>query len=122
MRQLALILAVVAAAVSCNQGSTGDFTRALRTPASPTAYDSARGVTVLFGRYDGSGGGETWEWDGSLWTLRATTGPPAREGHALAYDSVRGVTVLFGGYDGSDAGETWEWDGVGWVLRSKHFP
>src|SRR5262245_3058205 len=66
------------------------------------AYDSARGVTVLFG---GGGPGtfnsNTWEWDGTEWRLRATTGPSPRSGHAMAYDSVRGVTVLFGGADSS---------------------
>ncbi|MEK7732068.1 MAG: hypothetical protein AAB363_09470, partial [Planctomycetota bacterium] len=28
------------------------------------AYDSARGVTVLFGGFDGSFYGDTWEWNG----------------------------------------------------------
>src|SRR5262245_56732341 len=67
------------------------------------AYDSARGVTVLFGGdlsyYNLTG--ETWEWDGDTWTLRATSGPTARVAHAMAYDSARGVTVLFGGYSGA---------------------
>ena len=36
-----------------------------------TAFDSARGVTVLFGGYDGSDAGETWEWDGVGWVLRS---------------------------------------------------
>ncbi|MCH8271508.1 MAG: hypothetical protein IH985_09915 [Planctomycetes bacterium] len=53
--------------------------------------------------------GETWEWDGTSWTLAATTGPSPRNRHAMAYDSVRGVTVLFGGDDGAPNGETWEW-------------
>src|SRR5262245_57827832 len=43
------------------------------------AYDSVRGVTVLFGGDDGAGGkvfeSDTWEWDGSTWTRRATDGP-----------------------------------------------
>jgi hypothetical protein len=50
------------------------------------AYDSARGVTVLFGGYHNNPGGyygDTWEWDGARWSLRATTGPTARDGHAM---------------------------------------
>src|SRR5690242_17994803 len=42
------------------------------------AYDTARGVTVLFGGADGNGGGlgaETWEWDGTAWTQRVVSGP-----------------------------------------------
>ena len=54
---------------------------------------------MLFGGYDNSHVGETWEWDGSAWTLRASDGPSPRYDHAMAYDSARGVTVLFGGYD-----------------------
>ncbi len=101
---------------------------AQRFPPPPTpsprhnhalAYDSARGVTVLFGGWDGSAHiGDTWEWDGSVWTLRATTGPSPRSAHALAYDSARGVTVLFGGSDSSGQdGETWEWDGTTWAQQ-----
>jgi hypothetical protein len=108
---------------------------ALKSPAarpSPRnghamAYDSARGVTVMFG---GSGGSpreyknETWEWDGTNWTQRALTGPrpTRRDGHKMAYDASRGVTVLFGGQTGSYAsstlsGETWEWNGTAWSQR-----
>jgi hypothetical protein len=84
------------------------------------AYDSARGVTVLFG---GSGAnGETWEWDGSAWSKRSEDGPLPRQGHRMAYDESRGVTILFGGrdylgyYDG-DHSDTWEWDGSNWTQR-----
>ncbi|MCG3132592.1 MAG: hypothetical protein FLDDKLPJ_03455 [Phycisphaerae bacterium] len=90
------------------------------------AYDSARGVTVLFGGfYDryGHRDGETWEWDGSEWTLEATTGPSPRAEHALAYDSARGVTVLFGGWAPYEYYvDTWEWDGVEWTLRATTGP
>jgi hypothetical protein len=85
------------------------------------AYDSARGVVVLFGGSDG--GGETWEWDGSDWTLRATTGPSPRDDHAMAYDSARGVVALFGGSAGAQSfGDTWEWDGSAWALRATSGP
>src|ERR1044071_5765967 len=75
-------------------------------------YDAGRGVTVLFGGYsNGVYYGDTWEWDGIVWTLRSISGPAPRYRHAMAYDSARGVTVLFGGLTGSgDSGECWEWD------------
>ncbi len=94
-------------------------------PAKPSprgyhymTYDSARGVTVLFGGSDGSSSlGDTWEWDGTTWTLVTTTGPSPRANHAMAYDSARGVTILFGGYTTDYNGETWEWDGTAWTQR-----
>jgi hypothetical protein len=91
------------------------------------AYDSARGRVVLFGgnaSVQGSNAflGDTWEWDGTSWTLVATTGPSPRANHALAYDSARGRVVLFGGaYSDGGTGilygsDTWEWDGTSWTL------
>jgi len=76
------------------------------------AYDSARGVTVLFGGIPGSD--ETWEWDGTHWSQRFPAASPIASYHAMAYDSARGVTVLFGGASGN---ETWEWDGTDWSQR-----
>jgi hypothetical protein len=84
------------------------------------AYDSGRGVTVLYGTQ------ETWEWEGQNWVLRAQGPQNAPTGwwHTeMAYDSVRGVSVLYGGSwtsGGWDltSEETWEWDGQTWTLRS----
>lgn len=90
------------------------------------AYDSNRGVTVLFGGLlagDATASNQTWEWNGTAWTLRTSTGPAARFGHALAYDAERRVTVLFGGVTYNTANpptlndETWEWNGTGWSQR-----
>src|SRR5207247_577924 len=76
-------------------------------------YDSARGRVVLFGGYDGSYRGDTWEWDGSAWAEETpTTSPSVRYAHAMAYDSARSRVVLFGGYDASGyRGDTWEYRG-----------
>ncbi len=89
------------------------------------AYDSARGVTVLFGGelWDPIGGRtvyrpDTWEWDGTGWTLRAQSGPPAQSGHTLAFDSSRSRTVFFGRSLDGLTSETWEWDGTAWALRA----
>ncbi len=66
----------------------------------------------LFGGYvsNGSQGGhydDTWEWSGSSWSQRSSTGssgPSGRVGGALA--SLNGKAVLFGGYSGKTLGDT----------------
>src|SRR5262249_25333994 len=77
------------------------------------AYDSARGRTVLFGGQataPPTSLQDTWEWDGTDWTQRATAASPApRYGHVLAFDSARGRTVLFGHFPFAD---TWEYGPV----------
>lgn len=82
-------------------------------------YDSARGVSVLFGGETSQTGpfsSETWEWDGVLWTQSAVSGPSARAYHASAYDSARRVTVLFGGQSPM-LSDSWEWNGLNWMQR-----
>ena len=89
------------------------------------ASDSARGKVVLFGGITDHGVtdgplekvGDTWEWDGAVWTEVSTTGPSARTNHALVYDAHRERTVLFGGLDFAKdrMGDTWEWDGTVWT-------
>jgi hypothetical protein len=84
------------------------------------AYDSRRGVSVLFGGFDNARDNETWEWDGTNWSQKSPANAPSpREGPAMAYDSARGVTVLFGGFTAGNVrnGETWEWDGTNWTQR-----
>ena len=61
------------------------------------AYDARRGKIVLFGGCTDCAAqtlAETWEWDGTLWTLRTNQSPG---GDVMAYDSARSVTVLFAG-------------------------
>ncbi len=104
-----------------------------RTPAtSPPgrgghamAFDSARGVAVIFGGVMISGSmvvaNDTWEWNGTNWTQRTPANvPPARQLPAMAYDSARGVAVLFGGATASASafGDTWEWNGTNWIQRT----
>jgi hypothetical protein len=82
-------------------------------------YDGAHSRTVLFGGSDGccKDFGDTWTWDGTVWTQVATTGPEARYEMGMTYDSARHRTVLFGGIilAGTEFGDTWEWDGVRWT-------
>jgi hypothetical protein len=89
------------------------------------AYDTARRKVVVFGGIANAANnvylGDTWEWDGTTWAQRATTGPSPRALHAMAYDPVRGKVVLFGGVNapgGSGFNDTWEWDGTSWAQRA----
>lgn len=93
-------------------GSRSDMERASAT----MAYDSHRGVMVLFGGRDGGERADTWEYDGSVWTHISTAHtPPARFWHNLAYDVQRHVVVLFGGeHAGTWFDDTWEYDGTDW--------
>ncbi len=91
------------------------------------AYDSARGVTVLYGGIDVNGQikEDTWEWDGATWQQRSPGAPNSampRHWHAMAYDASRGVTVLIGGMP-SIGPVTWEWDGAFWTaVTTPNFP
>ncbi|HET8542665.1 MAG TPA: kelch repeat-containing protein [Anaeromyxobacter sp.] len=87
------------------------------------AYDSARGLVVMFGGEDSTGKrlDDTWEWNGMVWANRTPTGtasPVARSGHGMVYDAARNRVVLYGGIDASGAkrADTWEWDGATWAL------
>lgn len=78
------------------------------------AYDSARGLTVLFGGCAGvqcTRLNDTWEWDGTSWLQRApATSPPARAITATAFDTTRERLVLFGGSGLTDRlGDAWEY-------------
>ena len=94
------------------------------------AYDSARGVTVMYGGGQAVpnvgyvGFGEVWEWSGAQWRQRTTYNssnawhqdgngywvpnygdtPAGRLQHAMAYDSRRGRVVMFGGRSASPGG------------------
>jgi len=96
----------------------------LNTPVGPIgrytqgmATDFARSKVVMFGGYNGNLLGDTWEWNGSNWTLVAAngSGPFMRSGPGLAYDSARQRTVMFGGNTGQPAADTWEWNGTNWT-------
>jgi hypothetical protein len=86
------------------------------------SYDSDRGRTVLFGGVlvgNQQLMQDTWEFDGTGWVQRATTGPRNRTGPAMTYDSVRHATVLFGGrtLGNINTNETWTWNATAWSLQ-----
>ena len=67
----------------------------------------------MFGGRDSLGSaaprGDTWVWDGKVWTQRQDIGPPGRSGHAVVFDTVRQRVMLFGGeIAGAVVGDTWE--------------
>lgn len=79
---------------------------------SQMAYDESRKRSVLFGGYNGSGNGmnDTWEWDGTNWTVGNTNSqlvPSPRYHHGLVYDNAQQRVVLFGGISGSPLPDTW---------------
>jgi hypothetical protein len=85
------------------------------------AYDAARGVTVSFGGFNGAFLGDTWEWNGTDWSLRSPPPPVpgARADSFMVYDGARSVMVLFGGLAPANIvlGDTWEYDGAAWTNR-----
>lgn len=89
-------------------------------PGCAMAYDTYRGVAVLYGgqRRD------TWEFDGSEWSRARCNNHPSVTGYgAMAYDPERRLTVFFGGetvsgqtgLPGALSAETWLYDGSEWM-------
>ncbi|MFT4515380.1 MAG: hypothetical protein ACI91B_004094 [Planctomycetota bacterium] len=61
-------------------------TRPVGRQNSAMAYDVTRGVSVLFGGWDGTQRrNDTWEWNGTLWNQITTPNSPSpRDGMSLA--------------------------------------
>ena len=60
--------------------------------------------------------GDTWEYDGTMWTRVQDTGPAARYSFGFAYSGK--ATLLFGGRDGTTTfRDTWQWNGAHWTER-----
>src|SRR5262245_22291560 len=60
--------------------------------------------------------GDTWEYDGAVWTRVADTGPEPRAGCGMVYDGS--TMLLFGGKnDTVFFKNTWQWDGQHWTQR-----
>lgn len=120
LRSLAAILVLTTGLHTALAQCTASWSGATPTAryGHSMAYDSARAVTVIFGGSDGNlRFRETWEWNGTVRTLRNNSGPAERESASMAYDPVRGVTVMFGGFNGSALNDTWEWNGSTWIQR-----
>jgi hypothetical protein len=63
------------------------------------AFDAANGTVVLFGGNGKSGSlGDTWIWNGSVWTeAHPSTAPPPISGAKMTFDPVTHDLVLVGG-------------------------
>ncbi|MBL9000298.1 MAG: immunoglobulin domain-containing protein [Phycisphaerae bacterium] len=96
-------------------------------------YDMARQRVLLFGGYGESSSpsypipsNETWEFDGTDWTLLPPTSstPNPTRVSLMAFDLVRNRTVLLSRrHDWYDSfTDTYEWNGVSWNLRSATAP
>ncbi len=57
--------------------------------------------------------GDTWEWDGTDWTLAADYGPAARFGATMAFDPARSLCILYSGLSAYQASAVNETLGVG---------
>src|SRR5688572_27189124 len=94
-----VMLALVMLAPASARAQTVEWSQELVSPRRLHAmsYDSARGVTVLFGgsalaNTDNSfsrSNAETWEWDGSAWTQFPVSGPSPRFGRRSDRKSTR---------------------------------
>lgn len=104
-----------------------DWTQ-VSTAHSPTtrsdmalAYDANRGVTVLFGGYNGTVvNDETWEYNGVDWVQKFPAAKPsARCSYGMGYDPVYQKVLLLGGTNWiSGSGQFWEYDGTNWTLKA----
>jgi hypothetical protein len=98
--------------------------------SASVAYDANRQRVVLFGGQAGTFPNiavltDTWEWDGTSWTRRATTGPSSRVHQTMAFDRSRGRVVLYGGFNAATQQEMrdiWEWDGTSWQQTGSATP
>ncbi|MEZ5989937.1 MAG: hypothetical protein R3F30_12590 [Planctomycetota bacterium] len=87
------------------------------TIAYSLAYDEARQVSVLVGSNKSTSRRETWEWDGSTWTLRYSGDDPASFNTFFYHPKWK---VCVGSSVRTEAGpkyvnELWSWDGKRWT-------
>ena len=85
------------------------------------AFDSVRGVTVVFGGNAAGLSNQVWEWNGATWANKTpgSGGPAARAEAMMAFDARAAVqkTILFGGSTGAVQVDVWTWDGATWVQK-----
>ncbi|MBM3495307.1 MAG: hypothetical protein FJX72_13445 [Armatimonadetes bacterium] len=100
--------------------------RQLPTAPSPRAgagmsFDGLRMRVVLHGGVAQFGAflGDTWEYDGTAWSVRTLAQPLApRADHGMVFDLHRNRIVVFGGCNATGAtDETWEYDGANWTQK-----
>jgi hypothetical protein len=107
------ILAAVTAQADWSQAAGGLPQRS----GTYMVFDTLRERAVLFGGYSGAAYlNDTWEHDGTGWSLRAGgVAPNGRTNGAATFDAIRGRLLLFGGFNGSYFNDTWAWSGTAWT-------
>jgi hypothetical protein len=80
------------------------------------AFDPTSHQIVLFGGHgNGTKLGDTWTWDGTVWTQRMLSdGPSPRADASMAFLAATNTIVLFGGGQGDE----WIWNGSAWLRAS----
>lgn len=79
------------------------------------AYDSRRGVVVMYGGENNLGvPDDVWEYDGNDWTRHQSASFPAPNlfAGAMVFDAAHGAVAMIGGFSASP--DLWEWDGTEW--------
>ena len=120
-----IFVATVGLAISTQQSRQSAEWPAPHGGAHGLAYDSRRGLTMLYGGDPGRDSAALWGWDGARWHLLSEAGPGMRRHIKLAYDESRDRLVLYGGFDASNNGprsDTWEWDGERWARVATEGP
>lgn len=89
------------------------------------SYDLVRGVSVLYGGQPSTllvgNTDDTWEWDGTDWTLAdASSAPGPLERASMCFHVAGNVTILFGGINVVSGGvdTTWIYDGSTWTAAN----
>jgi Galactose oxidase, central domain len=87
------------------------------------AYDTTRGIALVFGGTGGGQGtevilGDTWRFSSGTWS-KVPSAPMPASSSTMVFDAYRNRMVLFGGFAGSNlprVSATWEF-GSQWVFR-----
>jgi hypothetical protein len=89
------------------------------------AYDSFRGITVMYGGFGYNDGTALWEWDGNTWAgLNPEISPSKNYNQSessMAYDSFRHGSFVGPLTDGFVDSYFWSWDGVHWANQTPNF-
>ena len=102
--------------IPAQQRDGGTVSHSIASANESCSLAARTSAITLFGGYNYQSGvfNDTWEYDGTLWTRVADTGPSSRAAHRIIYDGAK--VLLFGGFGGVIfLGDTWEWDGNHWT-------
>tara|TARA_R110002096_G_scaffold177707_3_gene354440 strand:+ start:1351 stop:2802 length:1452 start_codon:yes stop_codon:yes gene_type:complete len=95
-------------------GPAPSATPGLGVQNAKIVFDTTRGVSMLYGGRtpNGTFSTDTFEYDGSAWSIVASGTPSSRTRNMMSFDMARGVPVIYGGLTGNFQTwflETWEY-------------